>query len=75
MANKIYSKKHIYLVQALRRPEVRGQWGEMTLRRLAELSGMVTNCDFFEQTTTQTESGRIRPDMIIKLPEKPPNYS
>ncbi len=57
------------LVQALRRPEVRGQWGEMTLRRLAELSGMVTNCDFFEQTTTQTESGRIRPDMIIKLPE------
>jgi len=57
------------LVQALRRPEVRGQWGEMTLRRLAELSGMVANCDFFEQTTTQTESGRIRPDMIIKLPE------
>ncbi len=57
------------LVQALRRPEVRGQWGEMTLRRLAELSGMVAHCDFLEQTSTQTESGRIRPDMIIKLPE------
>ncbi len=58
------------LVQALRRPEVRGQWGEMTLRRLAELSGMVAHCDFFEQTHTQTETGAIRPDMIVRLPEK-----
>jgi len=58
------------LVQALRRPEVRGQWGEMTLRRLAELSGMVAHCDFFEQTHTATENGSIRPDMIVKLPEK-----
>lgn len=57
------------LVQALRRPEVRGQWGEMTLRRLAELSGMVAHCDFFEQTHTVTESGNIRPDMIVRLPE------
>jgi len=57
------------LVQALRRPEVRGQWGEMTLRRLAELSGMVDHCDFFEQTHTVTESGNIRPDMIVHLPE------
>lgn len=57
------------LVQALRRPEVRGQWGEMTLRRLAELSGMVAHCDFFEQTSQQTDSGRIRPDMIVRLPE------
>lgn len=57
------------LVQALRRPEVRGQWGEMTLKRLAELSGMVENCDFFEQTHTITESGSIRPDMIVRLPE------
>ena len=57
------------LVQALRRPEVRGQWGEMTLRRLAELSGMVAHCDFFEQTHTATENGSIRPDMIVKLPE------
>ncbi len=58
------------LVQALRRPEVRGQWGEMTLRRLAELSGMVAHCDFFEQTSQLTESGRIRPDMIVRLPER-----
>jgi DNA recombination protein RmuC len=57
------------LVQALRRPEVRGQWGEMTLRRLAELSGMVAHCDFFEQTHTNTETGAIRPDMIVRLPE------
>jgi len=57
------------LVQALRRPEVRGQWGEMTLRRLAELSGMVAHCDFYEQTSLDTDSGRIRPDMIVRLPE------
>lgn len=57
------------LVQALRRPEVRGQWGEMTLRRLAELSGMVAHCDFFEQTHTATETGSIRPDMVVRLPE------
>ncbi|HET8808019.1 MAG TPA: DNA recombination protein RmuC [Methylophaga sp.] len=57
------------LVQALRRPEVRGQWGEMTLRRLAELSGMVAHCDFYEQTHTTTETGSIRPDMIVRLPE------
>ncbi|MCL5975018.1 MAG: DNA recombination protein RmuC [Gammaproteobacteria bacterium] len=58
------------LVQALRRPEVRGQWGEMTLRRLAELSGMVAHCDFYEQNHTATETGSIRPDMIVRLPEK-----
>jgi len=57
------------LVQALRRPEVRGQWGEMTLRRLAELSGMVAHCDFFEQTSQKTDSGLIRPDMIVRLPD------
>jgi DNA recombination protein RmuC len=58
------------LVQALRRPEVRGQWGELTLRRLAELSGMVAHCDFIEQTHTVTETGAIRPDMVVRLPEK-----
>ncbi|OGT20434.1 MAG: recombinase RmuC [Gammaproteobacteria bacterium RBG_16_57_12] len=56
------------LVQALRRPEVRGQWGEMTLRRLAELSGMVEYCDFYEQEHTRTDEGDIRPDMIIRMP-------
>lgn len=56
------------LVQALRRPEVRGQWGELTLKRLVELAGMVDRCDFFEQESIETEEGRIRPDMIIRMP-------
>jgi DNA recombination protein RmuC len=56
------------LVNALRRPEVRGQWGELTLRRLAELAGMVEYCDFYEQENTQTAEGRLRPDMIIRMP-------
>jgi len=56
------------LVQALRRPEVRGQWGEITLKRLVELAGMVEHCDFFEQEHTQTNEGGIRPDMIVRMP-------
>ncbi|HHH36596.1 MAG TPA: DNA recombination protein RmuC [Gammaproteobacteria bacterium] len=56
------------LVQALRRPEVRGQWGELTLRRLVELAGMVEHCDFFEQEHTRTEAGAVRPDMIVRMP-------
>ncbi len=56
------------LVKALRRPEVRGQWGELTLRRLAELAGMVEHCDFKEQAHTDTEDGALRPDMIINMP-------
>ena len=56
------------LVQALRRPEVRGQWGEMTLKRLAELAGMVQYCDFFEQEQVQTDTGALRPDMIVRMP-------
>jgi DNA recombination protein RmuC len=57
------------LVSALRRPEVRGQWGEITLRRLVELAGMVEHCDFVTQSHRATESGAIRPDMVIHLPE------
>ena len=57
------------LVQALRRPEVRGQWGELTLKRLAELAGMVEHCDFYEQEQTDTEAGRMRPDMIVRMPD------
>lgn len=57
------------LVQALRRPEVRGQWGEMTLKRLVELAGMVEHCDFTEQLDLQTEEGRRRPDMIVHMPQ------
>ena len=57
------------LVQALRRPEVRGQWGELTLKRLAELAGMVEYCDFFEQEHTATAEGGMRPDMIVRMPD------
>jgi len=57
------------LVNALRRPEVRGQWGEITLRRLVELAGMVEHCDFVSQSHQPTETGAIRPDMVIRLPE------
>jgi DNA recombination protein RmuC len=57
------------LVNALRRPEVRGQWGELTLRRLVELAGMIEHCDFVTQSHTPTPEGAIRPDMIIRLPE------
>jgi DNA recombination protein RmuC len=56
------------LVSALRRPNTRGQWGEMTLRRLVELSGMSNRCDFFEQTSVQGDEGKLRPDMMIRLP-------
>lgn len=49
-------------------PQVRGRWGEMTLRRAAELAGMSEHCDFAEQETLITESGRLRPDMIVNLP-------
>jgi DNA recombination protein RmuC len=58
------------LVQALRRPEVRGQWGELTLKRLAELAGMVEHCDFMEQESVQTEHGQQRPDMVVRMPGK-----
>lgn len=58
------------LVTALRRPEVRGQWGELTLRRVAELAGMVNHCDFVEQVHKETETGAVRPDMIVHLSEQ-----
>ncbi|NND53835.1 MAG: DNA recombination protein RmuC [Gammaproteobacteria bacterium] len=60
------------LVSSLRQPNVRGQWGELTLRRLAELAGMVDRCDFAEQVHVRTEGSdpNIRPDMVIHLPEK-----
>lgn len=57
------------LVQALRRPEVRGQWGEMTLKRLAELAGMVEHCDFFTQQSVSGEDGTQRPDMVVRMPD------
>jgi DNA recombination protein RmuC len=56
------------LVKALRAPTVRGQWGEITLKRVAELAGMVDHCDFVEQATVGGEEGRFRPDMVVHLP-------
>ncbi|MDE2089160.1 MAG: DNA recombination protein RmuC [Gammaproteobacteria bacterium] len=58
------------LVQALRRPEVRGQWGELTLKRLAELAGMVEYCDFYPQEQIDTEEGALRPDMVVRMPDQ-----
>ena len=58
------------LVNALRRPEVRGRWGEITLRRLVELAGMVEHCDFVEQVHTETDGQIIRPDMVVRMPDQ-----
>src|SRR5271166_5720955 len=56
------------LVTALRRPATRGAWGEIQLRNVVEMAGMVSHCDFFEQSTIQTDDGTLRPDMLVRLP-------
>ena len=57
------------LAQALSKPQVRGQWGEIALRRLVELAGMTSHCDFEEQVHVAGEDGALRPDMVIHMPD------
>ena len=56
------------LVSSLKQPQVKGKWGELTLRRAVELAGMSPHCDFDEQESVETEEGRLRPDLIVHLP-------
>ncbi|MGI9249255.1 MAG: DNA recombination protein RmuC [Woeseiaceae bacterium] len=70
LSQKSLTQETQNLVKALRRPEVRGRWGEITLRRLVELAGMVEHCDFVEQVHTVSDSQIIRPDMVVRMPDQ-----
>jgi len=67
-SHRILSAETSKLTTALRRPDQRGRWGEVQLRRVVELAGMTEHCDFTEQETIRTESGHSRPDLVVHLP-------
>lgn len=67
-ANEKLEKQTSNLVTALRDPGVKGRWGEISLRRAVEVAGLSPHCDFVEQPTVDTDEGRIRPDMVVRLP-------
>ena len=68
LTQQLLQKETGNLVSALRTPHVRGQWGQISLRRVVELAGMTEHCDYTEQVSVKTEEGRLQPDMLIHLP-------
>jgi DNA recombination protein RmuC len=66
--NEQLQKETSSLVTTLRKPQVSGSWGQMSLKRAAELAGMAPHCDFYEEVSVNVEGGRLRPDMVVRLP-------